>query len=368
MTASGGGAIRAAIAIGHLGFGGAERQLTELALRARASGVAPHVFCLGGTEEPFGSVLRSAGVPLTVVARRGAFDAARVLRLAALLRRGRFDVVHSFLIDTNPYALLAARLAGIRPFVASNRNSGFTRGALRRSIDRWSFRSASAVLVNALAVRDFTAANFDVPPERFAVVYNGVDLARFRPREGARGGALQIGTVGALEAKKNPQMFVDVARIVRARFPEVRSLHVGEGPFRPALENGDARSIQFLGGSTATESFLSTLDVFVLTSDREGCPNVLLEAMATGLPVVTTNAGGAAEVVRDGETGYVTPRGDREAMANKVCALLAAPALRARLGATARREAERHFSVERMVRETVGLYRMLVERRGRPAL
>jgi glycosyltransferase involved in cell wall biosynthesis len=354
--------IRVALVTGELGYGGAERQLTELALRLGVQRVAGHVFCLGGTDEPYGGILRRARVPVDRVPRRGGFDWRRAVDLARRFAGREFDVVHSFLIDTNPYAWAAARLARVPHFVASNRNANFTRGLFRAALDSLVFRSADGIVVNAQAVRRFTGERFRIPAERISVIYNGVDVDRFDRVPARSGGAPTIGTIGSLTAKKNPQMFVDVSIAVAKRLPDVRALHLGEGSWRPARNGGGELPVRYLGSSDRVDAFLSELDVFVLTSDREGCPNVLLEAMASALPIVTTDAGGSGEVIRDGETGYVTPRGDREAMVARVVELLDDPALRTRLGTAARDDARQRFSVERMVSDMVRLYRTLTDR------
>lgn len=355
-----GSPLRVALVIGHLGYGGAERQLAELALRARGHGVIADVFCLGGSEQPYGTRLRTEGVTVCTVPRRGGFDWRRALHLTTLFRSRRFDVVHSFLIDSNPYAFLAARLARVPAFIASNRNSDFPRTALRAAVDGWVFRHASFVVVNARAVEAFTAQRFTVPRERFRLIYNGVDLETFRPSQPTTGLAAAIGTVGSLFPKKAPELFAEVASAIRARFPGIRCLHLGDGPMRDGLKARYGADVEFRSVSDSVERFLGELDVFVLTSRREGCPNVLLEAMACGRAVVATDAGAVSEIVREGVNGYVVPLGDREALVDRVSTLVADGALRARLGIAARAEVERRFAMPRMVGETIDLYRQAV--------
>jgi glycosyltransferase involved in cell wall biosynthesis len=349
--------LHVAIVTGQLEYGGAERQVTELALNLPAHGVVPHVFCLGGSDEPFGPVLRAAGIRVSRISRSGGFDVARVMRLAHAFRGGAFDLVHSFLIDTNPYTFFAGRLAGIRRFLASNRNVSLTRGPVRRRIDSVVFRKADSVVVNALAVRDFTAAHFGIAEDRFQVVYNGVDLERFRPETGIPSGRPAIGTIGSLHPKKNPALFGEVCVAVRARFPDVRCIHVGGGELRDELAARFGAAVEFRGTSFDVERFLPSLDVFLLTSDREGCPNVLLEAMACGVPCVSTDAGGAPEVLRDGVSGFIVPRGDAGALVDRTLRLLGEPELRRAIGGAARHRVEERFSIRRMVEEFVDLYR-----------
>ena len=354
--------LRVALVIGGLGYGGAERQLTELVLGTPKRDVAFHVFSLGGDEEPYGPLLRSRGVAVTTVSRLGGFDLRRSLSLASHLRRQSFDLVHSFLIDANPYAFVAARWARIPAFIASNRNAEFPRDRIRAAIDGWVFRRASVVLVNARAVAAFTARSFGIPEDRFCVIHNGVDVARFHPPVGVKVGGPTIGTVGSLHPKKNPELFGEVAAAVSERVPAVRCLHLGDGPMRVELERRFGNVVQFLGASSAVGEFLRDLDVFVLTSNREGCPNVLLEAMACGRAVIATDAGGVTEVLRDGDSGYVVKLGDRDAIVERIYALLRDAATRNRLGSAARRDAENRFAVSKMVEKTVGLYRSAVAR------
>ena len=361
------GATPIALVCGQLGYGGAERQLAELATRLRGQGFAASVYCLSADDVPYGPWLESRGVPVRRLPRRHGFDLARAVALARALRRDSAVLVHSYLIDTNPYSVLAARLAGISRTVASNRNVDFPRGPLRAALDRVVFRSASAIVVNAGAVRTFTAARFGVADGRFTVIYNGVDLERFHPVERPSGAPLRIGTVGRLEPKKNPELFVDVALALARRFPGLEVVHLGDGPLRDALVRRAGDAVRFLGASVDVESFLASLDVFVLTSDREGCPNVALEAMASGLPVVTTAVGGASEIVREGITGYLVPRADAAAMIERVGELLGDAEQRRLMGWAARREAECRFSVERMVEEMATLYRRLLGRSGNGA-
>jgi glycosyltransferase involved in cell wall biosynthesis len=355
------------LVIGQLGFGGAEGQLTELALGLSAAEDRPTVYCLSPIVEPFGRRLKAGGITVRVIPRIGAFDLARAVRLAFAFRRDGIDAVQSYLIDSNPYALLAARLAGIHPFGAANRNAYVARDGVRAALDGIAFRRASAVVVNAIAVREFTARRFSVPLDRFRVIYNGVDLRRFRRAERS-GSTLRIGTAGSLTSKKNPQMFVEVATALAQRFGHLECLHAGDGPLRTCLGSavgeGARATVRFLGNVPEIGSFLQRLDVFLLTSDHEGCPNVLLEAMACGVPVVTTDAGGAAEIVRDGLTGHVVPRRAAGEMVDRASELLQDSHLREQMGRAARADVEERFPIERMITETREVLRAVaLERR-----
>lgn len=195
-----GTAIRLGIVIGHLGRGGAERQLSTLTPGLRTRGIEPRVFCLSRIVEPFGSALRHAGVPVDVIPRLGPMDLARVARLAMAFRRHGIEVAHSFLIDTNLYTVLAARLAGVRRVITSNLNSDFPRGGFRRRLDRLAFRASAIVWVNSERVRRFTVDFFQIPEPQVVVVRQGVDTTIFRPAQNHDEARRRLGLAGRSSA------------------------------------------------------------------------------------------------------------------------------------------------------------------------
>ncbi len=142
-----------------------------------------------------------------------------------------------------------------------------------------------------------------------------------------------VGIVGRLFPEKDHATFLRAAAAISQAKPETRFLIAGEGSLREWIEGDIARlglseKALVLGGRKDALALIQLLDVFVLTSTTEGFPNVLLEAMAAGTPIVTTAAGGAPEVVLDGKTGFVVPCGDDQALAGRVLALLDDPVVR----------------------------------------
>jgi len=192
------------------------------------------------------------------------------------------------------------------------------------------------------------------PAERTLVHYNGVDLVRFRP-----GGDREVATilhVGRLVAKKGTATLLRAFAEVRNAYPQARLMVVGEGPLRLRLERlaGDlalGESIVFAGARTPDEiaGFMRTATLLAAPSrttvggDAEGLPNVVVEAMASGLPVVATDHGGIAEAVAEGENGFLVGESQVEPLARRIGDLLTDAALRARMGAAGRSIAERDF-------------------------
>jgi glycosyltransferase involved in cell wall biosynthesis len=364
---------RVALVVGQLHTGGAERQLYELATRLDPERFEPLVVCLSEVSEPWAGRLRARGVEVEVLRRARSRDMGRVLSLARLLRGRRVALAHSFLLAANAYTWAATRLGGGIPYIASSRTC-------IPPVDRWSwrvhrraFRRARAVIVNARGVGEFTRHLYGLRAELLRVIPNGVALEAFagaagrgavlRAQWGVADGAAVIGTLGRLSPEKNLAVFLRMAALLRPRRAGDgwRCVVVGEGPARPGLEDlaaslGLGGRVIFAGEQDDVAAALAAMDLFVMTSDTEGMPNAVLEAMAAGLPVVATRVGGTPEVVVPGETGYLLPRRDAEGMAGRVAALLDDPGERRRLGEAGRERVTRDFSAETMVRATCALY------------
>ena len=138
---------------------------------------------------------------------------------------------------------------------------------------------------------------------------------------------------------------------------------------RSTIENhvqklGLSEKVQFLGYQNNILEILRSMDIFILPSLWEGMPNAILEAMAAGLPVVATNVGGTPEVVVDGETGFLVPPRDPEALANAIKLLIDDPELRKKFGQAGRERVERHFTIQETVRKTEELYLRLLAEKG----
>ncbi len=359
------------LVIGQLQQGGAEGQLVHLARGLAGSAYEPSVACLSEVAEPHASLLRSEGVPVTVLPRRKNRDLGRVRALADLLRKSRADLVHAFLVGANAYAYAASRLAGVPRLVASSRTSMPARNAASWLIHAWVFNHASAVITNSRFVRDFTASHYGVPAARIRVVPNGVDPAPFRAAVEAasrvRGdwgvgeADVLIGTLGRLSREKNLELFVEMAARLAREHAGLRFAIIGDGPHRGAVESAVRRtapdgSVILTGARADVPEVLSALDVFVMTSDTEGLPNAVMEAMAAGLPVVATRVGGVHELVTDGETGRLVPPRRLDPLLEAVRPLLTDAALRRRIGEAGRSRIAAEFGLERMIAGTKTVY------------
>jgi glycosyltransferase involved in cell wall biosynthesis len=283
------------------------------------------------------------------------------------MRRWAPDVVQTYGFYSNLPGLLAAYGAGVPVRIAGRRELGDLSSAAQRRLDRWVWRLAQHVVVNADAVRRQLVAVDGVAPEKVVVIRNGVNIRKWPPPDHGRadGGNALVGMVAHFREQKDHTTFLRAAKEVLRVAPGVRFWLVGSGALEQATREyacqlGLASSVEFLGllEGEALGAAVGRFGVSVLTSkNNEGLPNAVLESMAVGIPVVATAVGGVPEIVEDGVTGYLVPPEAPAALADRVICLLKDPSGAGRMGAAGRRKIEREFGIERMVDEFHGLYR-----------
>lgn len=356
---------RVALAIGQLTYGGAETQLCELAegLLARFD---VSVYCLSAKSAPLQARLEAAGVSVEVLPARGSFGMGRVRALRHCLHRDRPAVLHAFLFIASAYSYLATRGTHGTRLVTSARNCKLEPSRVRRALIGRAFRASDAIICNSSEMAAFAGHHYRAPDARLRVVYNGVDSDRFVSRASRPQGPLRIGTVGRIERQKNLDLFLDCASKLLKTKPETQFEIVGSGSLREAYQAKLERlqldeSVRFVGPSDDVPGFLRTLDQFWLTSDWEGTPNVVLEAMAAGVAVVATRVGGTAEIIRDGVDGLLVEAGDRDGFFDAVMSLVENPSRADEIGQAATLQVAEKFSVPAMVATTVAVYDEFLE-------
>lgn len=203
--------------------------------------------------------------------------------------------------------------------------------------------------------------------ERITVIPNGVDLQRFQPPERPVDEPAVL-FVGRLIFNKGPQFVLKAIPPVLARFPSAHFRLIGDGPMRAQLEaearkGGFFANVEFLGQREDIPALLQQGAILVRPSLSEGLPLVALEAMACALPIVASNVGGTAEVVNDGVTGYVLETDAFDQLPDRICRLLADPALRAAMGKRGREFVERGYDWDSIAERTLGVYREVLAAR-----
>jgi glycosyltransferase involved in cell wall biosynthesis len=348
--------------------GGQEMMAVELASRQVARGNRVIAISLapdgpGALTDAFSRV----GVRTLHIAKRGpTIDSTLPVRLAMAFFRNSVDVVHLHNEQPLIYGALAGKLAGCRVIatrhglVIGSRRQLWLRRQAGRMVD--SDVSVSAEVANS--TRDHRL----IDERKMTVIENGIDLDRYRPRAdlraevrtelGLANDSLVVGIVCRLVECKN------VGLLLRAALPHLGAstqlLIIGDGPERSRLEALASQSPQgkfarFLGQRTDVARLLNGLDLFALSSSTEGHPISVIEAMATGLPVLATKVGGIPEMIEDGKTGFLAPD-DERSYAERLTAALEQKASWPAMGETARTVAHARFSSATMTDRYLELY------------
>jgi glycosyltransferase involved in cell wall biosynthesis len=299
-----------------------------------------------------------------------------VWKLTRAFRSHRIDIVHTFFIDSIYLGVLAGRLAGVPAVITSRRDMGYWYSpgvlTLLRIANRWS----QGILVNSESVRQNVIRRESAAEKLVSVIPNGIDLTEIdthrvarsstRASLGVGASTVVIGLVANLRPVKRADVFLRaLAGLPSSEAHTWRGVIVGDGPLRTQLEAlahdlGIADRVSFVGRVENPVPWIHAFDIGVLTSESEGFPNAVLEQMAVGLPVVATDGGGSAELLRDGR-GLLIPVGDEVRMSEAIALLMSDRTARERFGRSARRFAEFH-DWDRIAPMFVDYYKRVLER------
>jgi len=346
-----------------LNVGGLEKLLVEFARNANRDRFSLRFISLGG-RGTLAEDIEALGWPVTALNLPTGLRPRIVLRLARLFASERIDVVHTH--DDRPliYGAAAARLAGV-PRVIHTKHYGFLATVTHRQN---LLTSCAARLLNDFVCVSHHGAELSrecgVPAAKLRTIWNGIDVRRFAFHGPCPQGP--IVTVARLSPEKGLDTLLHAAALVIQQQPDLRFQLAGNGPCRSSLEQlaRDLKidsNVQFLGEVRDIPALLRTARLFVLPSLAEGVSLTLLEAMASGLPVVATKVGGNPEVVEDGVTGTLVDAQDPPALADAILSIANQPARGADMGRAGRVRIEEHFDVRSMVAS----YELLYGKRGR---
>lgn len=365
--------------IDELDIGGTEQQIAEIVQRMDRRRFEPVVCCFRHGAKA--REIESLGVRVLHEPKHLKADPGLVLRLVRMMRRERFDLVQTYLWTANTWARLAARMAGVPYVLASERNVDIWEERYKRVIGRYLARSTDRIIANSEAVRRYLLDRGGLDPAKVVTVYNGVNFDRFhtacdpttrRAELGLPPDAILAGVVARVEPAKDHATLLQALTLISSRLPRLHLVVVGGGSElarqrETARELGIGGRVHFTGPRSDAVEWLQTIDISVLSSVKEGLSNTLLESMAAGRPMVATDVGGNAEVLVEGETGFLVPPRDPAALAAALAHLASSEELMARFGHAARKRVETMFSVSRMVSRTESLYLNLAASRARAA-
>ena len=351
-------------------FGGAETLLVNLIRQLDRTCFAPELCCLKELG-PLGAQLNGE-IPTSSHLLRHKYDIRVVPRLIALMKRRRIDAVVTVGAgDKMFWGRLAACAAEVPVVVSALHSTGWPDSVGRLN------RMLTCITDAFVGVADTHGRHLvqqdGFPEQKVVVIPNGVDVKRFAPRsDGARSECARsecaslrhdlgippdaplVGMVAALRPEKNHPLLLNSAQRVLQRVPAAQFVVVGDGPERQRLMEMAAElqifdSVHFIGSRPDIPELLAIFDVFALSSHIEANPVSILEAMATGLPVVATRVGSVSDVVRDGQTGYLVAPDASQQMADQLITLLTDRQRARKAGVASRQEVVKNWSLEHMV-------------------
>jgi glycosyltransferase involved in cell wall biosynthesis len=308
-----------------LDVGGMERLAVDLARQQKAEGHEASIYCTSHTGE-FAPEAEAAGVSVHAFGKTSGFSVRLVCDLASRLRIDRPDVLHAHNAMVLHYGIAAARLARVSVVVNTRHGGNMNWDPHCERIWRQSVRWTDAVVFISEGVRDYYVARDHLSGRNISVIYNGIDVAKFSSRPANPAASLprfRVGSVGRLVPAKDHITLIRSFALVAAAMPDAELHILGDGPCRPAISQtamslGIANRVFLHGACHDVAGFLSTLDLFVLSSIDEGLPISLMEAMAAGLPVVSTQLPGLTELAPESMiAGYCTP-GQPESLAEHI--------------------------------------------------
>jgi len=364
--------------------GGLERVVIELVRAQRDAGYRCQVVCLfdSGALAP---ELVELGIPVLSCGKRRGLDLRAILQARRFLRRHSTDILHTHNAISHYYAVLASRGLPLRRVISTRHGMGATRAAAQRGSrgrswrdDRleWLYGKSMAFTHAVAAVCETARREFqqraDLPARKIVAIPNGIHLERFEPgsadarqrlREalGVPAATRLAGFVGRLTWAKDHATLVRAFRHVHEHLPDTALVLIGDGALRPSLEalaqaEGIAGRVLFLGDRNDIHALLRGLDLFVMSSITEGYSIALLEACAAALPIVATDVGGNAEIVRDGVNGTLVAAGAPDALAAAMVDMLGDEARARAMGQAGRDWVLRYGSFRTMAERYTEIY------------
>lgn len=365
--------------------GGAEKQLYLL-----ASSLDPGIFKPTVIQLKWDNSLPAAagdigsGKLLHIPTRRvySLYGLYQLIRICLLAKREEVDIIHTFFEKSEVMGWLTARLSGIPVWITSRRDLGFKRKKIFKQIFRFTAQDCNRCVAVCQAVKDLVVQQEGLAQEKVEVIYNGLDFSTYQ--HSSNGNALRnelgvddnmplVGMIANFNFEiKGHRYFMEAAKSVLEKVPDVEFLLIGDGPLRSKYEEmarrlGVEKKVHFPGSRSDVPIILPNLTVSVLSSTSEGLSNVILESMAAGMPVVATRVGGNPELVINGTTGYLVPPADSKALAEAILALLKNPAKARSMGVAGKKLVEKKFTVEAMVKSYEDLYQSLMYGKNIPS-
>lgn len=365
------------IVISNMEFGGAQRQVIELVNNIDQTRFEIHV-CSLSEYVPLADQMNK-DTPLHIIHKKAKFDFSVVFKLAKLVRQYKFNVIHSYLFD----AEIAARLAGKLSctdikIIGSERNTNYTLKPIQKKAYKLTKHLVSDIIANSQSGAKFNASQTGQPSHKYHVVYNGVDTKRFKPQDklkirrvlGIDPDCKLIGMFASFKQQKNHPFLIEALEQVKAQGISFKLLLVGDTLYdglhgsdqytaavKQQIKNsGFSEDTIYLGNRDDIEQIYPACDFTVLPSLFEGTPNVVLESMACGVPVIATNVSDNKKIITDTLNGYIIDLNNTEQLSNRIITLYEDKEKLELMAIKSRAQIEHFFSSKRLAENMQLIY------------
>lgn len=324
-------------------------------------------------------VLADLGIPFSGFELTRFSSLFRPLIIAGVLNRLKIDILHVHHIPLYMKVALGVQLSRVKGVVfTEHAKFSISRSARLQNGCRRAARDANFFTTVSDNLKQYFVEELGILEKSIEVVLNGVDTKRFSPDNGkgrlnellpsTNKGKILISVGRLTEAKDQESLLIAIKKLVQNGVDIFLAL-VGEGELRSRIEGsieqlGLGQRVFLLGNRTDVHELLPDATMFVLSSRREGLPMVLLEAMASGLPVVSTNVGGIPEVIKDGVNGFLVPPEASDLLAEKIALMVGQPEKARVMGATNRTMVTNNYSMQKTADQYAQLYESIMQDAG----
>jgi glycosyltransferase involved in cell wall biosynthesis len=358
-----------ALVIGQLSLGGSEKQLFLLSKGLQKSNYNVLVIVLSSIVEPYGRMLKEMGVEVIYIKKRLPYiDFFRIFHLRKKIKDNKINIVYSFSLTANYYSFFSVLFEQNIIFISGSRNIETDRGRFLKIIDDIIIRNSKALITNSQSNLVYIKGISKKPESiKGFVINNGIDISTKKNIKKINVEQnITIGTIALFKKQKNYPLFIEFCNSIASKYEKITFISIGHGPefekmVRYAKENNLDGKLKFVGNTIDAEKIMEkNFDIFILTSYKEGLPNVLMEAMSFGIPVVSTNVGGVKELIDHKKTGFLVPSNDLNGLVKYCSQLIKSSSLRKEIGESGRRFINDQFSSEKMVNEFEEVFNKLI--------
>lgn len=371
--------IKVCYLINGLGPGGAETMLYRLLQNIDRSIFEPVVIALLKRPGTLAKKIQDTGIPVHIVGVKSKLDAKKVINLYRLLIELKPDILHTQLFASDIIGRVLGKFLNVPLVITSIRNTIFG-GKVKEMLIKWTDRYADKTTIICQTAGNRMIQNSIVPKDKLSVIYNGIDIKDFevkvskeerqeiRKSLGITTEPFLLLAVAGMRLQKGYPFLLKAVSLLDKN--DLKLVIVGDGKMRPNLENqvkelGIENKVNFMGWSYEVPKLMSVADALVLSSIWEGLPGVVLEAMASELPVISTFVGGVPELIVDSENGFLVPSKDPYALAEAIKKVMTMPDEdRKEMGLAGKLKVKKHFSVDKMVASYEQLYIDCLQEKG----